>query len=847
MARNVKADLQAEKVVILSGGYGTRLKPFTLSLPKPMIPFVNRPILEHIIRRLAKQNYRQATLLLLYRPEKISGYFKEGRNFGLNLEYSVANQDFGTAGAVRSISKTLDSTFLVVSGDLVTDVDLRRAVEFHRKKGGIATMILARVQNPLPFGIVLLDEDQRVQQFVEKPSTVELVSDTVNAGMYVLEPEIFYYIPADRPFYFAQDLFPLLLQEGVPIYGYVHEGYWQDIGDLRQYLLSHHDFLAGKFELPDIRVQRGKVNAGKGVQLGQGASFEGTVIIGENSIIGDGAKIVNSILGENTTVGPGAEIVDSVIWSDVQIGASSHLVSDVVASGTRVGRGVSMDDNVFIAQGCEIGDLAVIKSNVKIWPERKVGRGAIVTSSLIWGERWLRELFVNNAVAGVINQEVTPEFGARLGAAFGTYLGPGGYVLVSRDASAAARMIHRSLICGLMSAGVNIGDLRVTPLPLLRYALQRGPEKGGVHVRQSASEENTVEILFLEADGEDLASPRAKSVERLFMQEDFNRARFEDIGHLDFPVRVMESYQEEFLKNLDVSAIERARFKIVVDYSFGPAGLILPSILGSLDCEVVALNAYLDPKRAIRQWSDFRYAMLQLSNIVVSLKSDLGILIDAGTERIFAVDEDGHLVRNEHLHVLLTKMFLDAYRPKAIGVPVASSDRIRKFAEDTGTRVVETRQEHRSMVEAIRKHNLAFVGDGQGGYIFPEFHYAIDGMFAMAKTLELLAKTETRFGELRQQIPQPIMDERKVECAWERIGTILRHLVETESRQVESTLDGVKLRFPEGWLLATPDRSGSAIRLVAEGKSRRWVDSVLGDYVQKIQGMIESLHKFGGA
>ena len=841
MAAVPEVSSQKERVVILSGGYGTRLKPLTLYLPKPMIPFVNRPILEHILRRLAQQGYRSAQMLLLYRPEKISGHFKEGKKLGLELTYSVANQDYGTAGAVRTLSGELNSTFLVVSGDLVTDIDLREAVAFHREKGGIATMVLARVQNPLPFGIVILDENQQVRQFVEKPGADELISDTVNAGMYILEPEIFYYIPAGRPFFFAQDLFPLLLRENVPFYGYVHEGYWQDIGDLRQYLLSHHDFLTGRFDLPDFPAALHEVHAGENVVIGHGTDFEGTVVIGDNSLIGEGAKIINSVIGDNVNIGPGAEIVDSVIWNDVKVGAGSRLVSDVIATGTRIGRNVSLDDNVFVAQGCEIGDLAVIKSNVKIWPDRKIGRGAIVTSSLIWGERWLRELFTNNTVSGIINKEVTPEFGARLGAAFGSYLGTGGYVLVSRDASAAGRMIHRSLICGLMSTGVNIGDLRVTPLPLLRYALQKGAEKGGVHVRQSASQENTVEILFLEADGEDLASPRAKSVERLFMQEDFNRARFEDIGHLDFPVRVMESYQEEFLKNLDVTAIERARFKIVVDYSFGPAGLILPAIFGSLDCEVVALNAYLDPKRAIRQWADFRYALLQLSNIAVSLKSDLGILIDAGTERIYAVDEEGHLVRNEYLHVLLAKMYLDSFQPKAIGVPVASSDLIRKFAEERGARVFETRPEHRAMVEAIRKHRLAFVGDGLGGYIFPEFHYAIDGMFAMAKTLELLAKNNVRLGELRKQVPQPVMDRRTVECAWERIGTILRNLIESGNDRIESTLYGVKFRFERGWLLVCPSTAGAGIDLVAEGDDRDWVDRMLTSYSRKIESMIEKL------
>jgi mannose-1-phosphate guanylyltransferase/phosphomannomutase len=826
-------------VVILSGGYGTRLKPLTLRTPKPMLPFANRPLLEHLLLRLSGLGFQTCHFLLLYRPEMVKSYFKEGKQYGLHLEYVVGEQDFGTAGAVRMLSQELGGTFLVVSGDLVTDVDFGEVVRYHREKGGIATLVLSKVKNPMPFGITLLDDTSRVRQFMEKPSASQLFSDTVNAGIYVLEPEIFHYIPANQPFFFAQDLFPLLLEEGLPVYGYVHSGYWQDIGDLRQYLLTHRDVLDGRVILPDVFVQPGKSMAGEGTKIARGVRLEGTNLLGARCRIGEGARIVNSVLGDDVEIGPGAEIQDCVIWSKVRIGAGARLISDVVATGTEIGARVSIDDNVFIAEGVIIEDLAVVKSNVKIWPERRVGRGATVTTSLIVGERWLRELFAGNRITGKANEEITPEFAARLGTAIGSYLGRGGEVLVSRDASPGARMVHRAIICGLMSAGVNIGDLRVAPLPILRFSLKSGADKGGIHVRQAPGGSEDLEIILLEQNGDDLPLSKARTVERFFMQEDFERAPFEEIGQLDFPVRTLESYQEEFLAHLDRKAIENARFKIVVDYSFGPAGLILPSILGALDCDFVALNAYIDPKRAIRQWIDFRYALLQLSNIVVSLRADAGFLIDATTERVYVVDEEGHWIPNEELLLDVLHLVLSTGEHRAVGVPVSAPDYAKELASRSDVQLVEIRQDVSFMVHAIRQRGVSFIADGDGGFVFPEFQSAPDGMFAMAKILELLAKNGVRFGALRRTIPRPVREKKEIACDLERVPLLMRRLIEENREQIESTLDGLKCRFTDGWILIRPSADQKGLTLLAEANHRNAAVQMIRTYQQRIENMIQ--------
>ncbi len=830
-------------VIIMAGGYGTRLKPFSLRLPKPMLPFANRPILEHTVRLLRCCGFTSATALLLYKPEKITGYFKDGSQYGVKIQYHTAQQDLGTAGAVRTQSEHLNSAFVVVSGDVITDVDLAELLKFHRRQGGIATIMLARVTNPLPFGLTIINDNFRIKQFIEKPAQSELISDLVNAGIYVFEPEIFRYIPVDQPFWFARDLYPLLLKQGVPIYGFVHPGYWQDIGDLHQYLLSHHDFLDGKFDLPEIILHANVMNSGERLFLGKNVQFERTVVIGKDCSLGEGARIVRSAIGDNVTLGAGVEIVDSVVWSNVKIGAGSRLISGVIAGGTVIEENVYFDDHVFVAEDCKIGDLSILKTGVKIWPGKKIESGTTITSSLVWGDRWLRELFTGAQVTGIINQEISPEFAAKLGAAFGSFLGKGGAVLTSWDGTPPARMINRAIICGLLSTGMNVGDLRVMPIPIMRYALRTGAAKGGVHVRQSPQQDNSIEILILEADGQDLSAYRAKSVERLFMQEDFARADFSDIGQLDFPVRVVESYQDQYLKNLAIPEIEKAKFKIVVDYSFGPASLILPSVLGSLDCEVVALNAYLDTKRILRRWVDFRYALLQLANIVVSLKADAGFLIDASTERIFVVDEAGNFLQNEYLLTLITKLYLATYQPVAIGMPVSAPLAIYRLASQYGAEVVPIRFDFRAIIDVVRQHQIAFAGDSDGRFIFPDFQFASDGMFAMGKILSLLAMNNLRLGELRQTISPPVIDKKQVPFSLDHIGRVLHELADSDKDNVESTFDGIKFHFADGWVLISSAAQEPAIAMIAEGETRERVNQILEQFSRRLETLQKNLQQ----
>src|SRR6266540_171768 len=277
------------KAVIMAGGFGTRIQPLTCNMPKPMIPLMNRPIMLHIVELLKKHHITDLVMLLYHQPMQIKNFFRDGTDFGVKITYVTPLEDMGTAGAVKRAEKYLDQRFLIISGDLLTDFNLKKIIDFHEDNKAMATITLTPVKDPLQFGVVVTDKGKRVTQFLEKPGWGEVISDTVNTGIYVLEPEVLNYIPEGESFDFSQDLFPLLLKKGEPLFGYPVKGYWCDIGNTDSYREAHHDLFRGKINLKIDEPKRDLVGkdlrVGVDVKLNEAAAVDGTVVIGDNSQI----------------------------------------------------------------------------------------------------------------------------------------------------------------------------------------------------------------------------------------------------------------------------------------------------------------------------------------------------------------------------------------------------------------------------------------------------------------------------------------------------------------------------------------------------------------------------------
>lgn len=834
------------KAVIMAGGFGTRLRPLSCNLPKPMVYVANKPMMEHIVNLLIRHGLTDLVVLLYFQAETIRSYFGDGTKFGVKIEYAQAEDDFGTAGAVKNAERLLDERFLVISADVLTDIDLTSAIDFHRDNQAKATMILARMENPLSYGVVITQDDGRISRFLEKPTWGEVFSDTVNTGIYVLEPEILAQIPSKKECDFSQNLFPHMLSSGQRLFGFITQDYWKDVGNLEEYFLAHQDILEGRVKIDIggnlLHREHANIWIGKNVKVGEKTEFKGTVIIGHDAQIGSGSFIFNSVIGDNVQIEEDVNLDRCVVWNDTSVGKRSILTEAVVANNTKIEEETIIFENAIISENCRIEKGAKVKANVRVWPGKTVEAGSILSSSLVWGDRWNRELFTDSKVMGVGNLELTPEFAVKLGAAYGAMLGKNSTVVTSRDAGGASRMINRALICGLLSAGVNVHDLRTLPIPVVRYELKFGKEQGGIHTRRSPQDLKQIDIVFFDGGGLDLPTSKTKSVERLFFREDFMRAGPEEIGHLDFPQRVIESYREDFLKAIDLSKIRKSNFKIVIDYSNGGASEIFPSIIGSLGCEVISLNAYLDPTKLSRSDEDQTSSIQQLSSIVKSVKADVGFLFDPGAEKLCVIDEEGQYIHPDLLLLIVTSLFLGSTPAQRIAVPVVASMGVEKIASEYGVKVTRVRNDHLSMMDANYRLKVDYVGGTKGGFIFPGFQMGADAMFDVAKILELLARNgssvhppvKRSLASLRRELDHYHMLQQTVPCSWGKKGQVMRELFKYTENSPRELIDGVRLWVNDSWVLVMPDRRKASFHIFAEATRENEAEKLLQEYVKKI-------------
>jgi mannose-1-phosphate guanylyltransferase/phosphomannomutase len=828
------------KAVIMAGGFGTRLRPLTCNTPKPMAPVMNKPMMAHIVELLKKHGITEMVSTLFYSPDTITNYFNDGARFGVKMSYVKADADYGTAGSVRNATKGMNERILIISGDVLTDFDLSAAIRFHMEKNSKATIVLTHATNPLAFGVVITAANGKITRFLEKPTWGEVFSDTINTGIYILEPDVLELVPYREEFDFSKNLFPHLLRNDLGLYGYVADGYWRDIGNLNEYQDAHLDALNGV-----VRVNIDGKREGNLV-YGEGCSFQldklvvtGTVVLGKNVTLGEDVKLSNCVIGDNCVIGPGTTLRNVVMWNDVVVGHSAELSSDVICSRCSIGEKAVIAENVFIGDACWIGRKAQLASNIKLWPEKVVEEGAILTRSLVWEDKWLRELFADSRVTGLSNIEMNPEFGAKLGAAYGAFLGEGKNVVTCRDSDNVSRMMNRALICGLISAGVNAYDLRAMSIPLLRHELSTGKEAGGIHVRRSPFDKNLTDIIFFDANGKDLPTGKTKNIERLFFGEDFPRASRDKVGEINFPERTTESYREKFISSINIAAINKRRFNVVIDYSNGVASTIFPIILGSFDCQVIATNAHLDPKRLTRDQYEFDNSIKQLSHIVTSLKYDIGCLIDAGGEKIFVVNEIGEVIDTDRLLTVVAELFLLTNpNATAIAVPITASGDIDAIAAPRNVKVIKTRDSHLAMMEAATSKQAQFVGGNKGGFIFTDFFFATDAMYSFAKILEMMALTGKRLGDIDASLPRMTISKRNVNCSWEHKGKVMRNIMRDSEGKQRDLVDGVKIHLDTNGqktsVLLLPDKERPLFHINAEASDKVTADHLANQYERKV-------------
>ncbi len=833
------------KCIIMAGGFGTRIRPLTMNIPKPMLPLINRPILERIVVHLKKHGIEDIVMLLYFQPEIIKNYFGDGADFGVRISYVVPSEDYGTAGACKMAEDYIgaDDRILIISGDLLTDYDLKSMIEFHKKKDAMVTVGLTRVSDPLQFGIVITDENSKIVKFLEKPTWGEVFSDTINTGIYLLEREVFEYIPKGGAFDYSKDLFPKLLSEGKPLYGFVGRGYWKDIGDPDAYRFAHYDVLDGKV---NIHIEGSKldlvgrdVRVGEDVKIGEDVDFKGTVIIGKNSVIGDKCKIRRTSIGNNCVIENGVEIVDSVIWDNVYVKKGSVITGAILMNGVRVMENAEIESGVVIADECVVGKEAIVRENVKIWPKKVVEDSAVVISNLVWGEKWKRSLFQGSKITGLTNVELTPEMCAKLGSAFGALLPRNSWVILGRDPSPSARNLRRAFIGGLGASGVNIKDAQMIPLPILRFKLSTFGEIGGVYFRQAPDDLPSTEIIFFDSSAYQISPDFAKSIERVFYREDFRRAHYSEAGQIVVENRVFEFYRESFLKALEVEVIKENPPKVVLDYAHGVISDYYPYVINDFLGEYISLNAHIDVSRRPGNHKEIQDSIKRVANLIKNLNYDLGVYFYPGEERFALVDPNGRVWDSLNLLIFVLYLLVKASIKGKVVLPPFLPDEVLRLCEENGLEVRLIQSSQRVCEVESAKHGVVFAATGDGHLVFPDLHSVADPMFAFAKILEIICSRGIKLKSLSKEIPSYEIYHEIVPCALEKKGAVMRAIAETIKGEKASFVDGVKIFKDSGWILIRPEEFSSAISIYAEGKDPAEINSILKEYRRIIEQVKE--------
>ena len=804
----------------MAGGEGTRLRPLTSNQPKPMVPIVGKPCMEHILELLKQHGLEEVIVTVAFMPQAIRSYFGNGDTLGMSIEYSVEESPLGTAGSVRLASDRLDETFLVISGDALCDVDLTDLIRSHRERGAAVTIGLKSVENPLEFGIVVTDEERRIERFLEKPSWSQVFSDTINTGIYVLEPEVLRHIPTDRPFDFSKELFPLLLEMGRPMYGYVFDDYWQDIGNLDQFRQANFDALDERVRLnvSGIRL-RGNIWLGEGVEVDDLAAIEGPAFLGNYCRIAPDASVgPYSVLGSSVTLLERARTERSVIDAATHIGRSARV------EGAVVGRGCDIRAHAHVQEGAAIGDEATLGAQsavlpgVRIYPYKEVETGAQIHESLIWETRASSNLFGKEGVSGLVNVDLTPETAVRLAAALGTALKRGARVVASRESPGACRMIKRAMISGLNSTGVDVADLRVLPASVSRHLLKTQGFDAGFHVGVSYTDPEMLEIRFYEQPGISLTPSLQKEIEKHYTRHELRRSDFNTVGAVTYPARVRESYAQDLLSGLDAEAIRARGYRIVVDYGHSATSYVLPLLLGPLEIEAVSAHGFAadssEPSTSLRE------AVGQSKRLVTAIGADLGVVFDRAGERLFLIDEQAHEIPVEQTLLLFLRLMSSNGRNGKLAFPITVTSQVEELVKGSNLEVVRTPASLAELTKAAAGEGVIFAGAVGGGYVFPEFLPAYDAVASLCKLLELLAPVGKPVSELVAELPASTLVHRQVPCPWSLKGTVMRVVTERLRDREVDLLDGIKVFDERGWAQVLPDPDEPLVHIYAEGKTK---------------------------
>jgi mannose-1-phosphate guanylyltransferase/phosphomannomutase len=618
---------------------------------------------------------------------------------------------------------------------------------------------------------------------------------------------------------FSGEVFPRLLEAGRPLYGWITDRYWEDVGTLEAYLSAHEDVLDEKVgvELDGFPLRHG-VWIGEGAEIDPTATIDAPVLVGDNCRVGPGARIgPYCVLGANVRVGESAEIQRSVVHDNSYLGAGVSARGSVIGRSCELRQGVHLDEGVVVGDSCRIGAQAVVLSGVKIYPHKIVEAGATVTTSIIWESRGSRSLFGRNGVTGLANVDLSPELAVRVAMAYATALPKGSTVTTSRDSSRAARVLKRAAMVGLNAAGLDVEDLEAATVPVTRFHVRRGQSRGGVTVRLDPDDPQSILIRFLDGDGNDLDEAAQRKIERLYHREESRRVLAAEIGDIEFPPRTAELYTAALVDGVDRDAIRQMRFKLVLDYAFGTASFVMPSVLAKLGSDVLVVNPVVSTPGVLS--FDREVHANRIAGLVRSSGAHLGAVISPDGEQLTLVDDTGHVLAHGETLLAFVDLVATGQPGARITVPINVSSAAERVCARLGAKLSFAKLTGPEIEDLAGDQHTDFAGDADGGFAFPEFLPAHDAVASLVHLLDLLASQPRSLSSVVAALPSTHVAHQEVPTAFDQKGAVMRSVLELARDDELVLVDGVKRVDADGWTLVVPDPDRPVTHVYAEAGS----------------------------
>lgn len=808
------------KAIIMSGGMGTRLRPLTCSIPKPMVPIMNKPVMEYSIELLKKHGINDIGVTLYYLPSSIINHFGDGESYGVKMNYFIEDSPLGTGGSVKNANDFLDTTFIVVSGDAFTNMDIQKAIAFHRKKRSKATLVLKRETIPLEYGVIIIDKNNRITRFLEKPNWGEVFSDTINTGIYILEPEVLNYYKKGERFDFSKDLFPRLLKDNVPMFGYVTEDYWNDIGDINSYVKTHMDILNS-----DVKVNLKNKEVGEGIWIGDNTVIEGgvkiipPVYIGNNCTIKRGT-VINSytVIGDNSYVEENCSLKRTIAWNSVYLSKGLEARKSIICDYVQVKENVKLYEGSVIGSSSAILSRAIVNPNVKVWPHKLIESDVTLEEDLVWGSKASKNIFGSRSIRGNMNIEINLEFATRLGSVFATVMGIEGISIVCSDEHSSSKLIKNSIISGIMATGTNVIDIKNNTLPICRFAVRYFNANSGIYISSNPKDVNTIQIELINKNGANINKNLKRKIENMLGTSDFIRCNGENIGQITEIHDFYSIYIEEgkrLLKN--ISIIKRKNPKVLISTYSKDVFMLAREYLEGIGCQVVQMLEF-------HKEIDFDI----LSREVVKNSFDLGIFYSENGEKMTLIDDKGRILDEEKILLLSIIMGFKTGELKDTIIPYNFPRIVENVVKDYNGVMHITKTNIADILDEIVKRDSLY-----------QYFINYDAIWGTGVIIDYIVKEKVNLSKIIDELPNYHYVKHQVDCPWEEKGRILRRIIE-DDRDVVETIEGARIVKDKGWVLILPDEERPQFNIYAEGASEEYAEELSNLYYEKIAKILNS-------